>query len=75
MAGFAEWNLPLLGGTLVPSPDVYASISVNVDGALDVTIPWPTLPRGTELTTQTWFFDPGASHLWSASNAVRMIAQ
>ncbi len=75
VAGFSLLELPLLGGTLVPSPDVHAPILATAQGSLDLTFPWPALAPGTELTAQAWFFDPGAPQGWSASNALTMIGQ
>jgi hypothetical protein len=75
VAGFSLLELPLLGGTLVPFPDVHAPILATAQGSLDLTFPWPALAPGTELTAQAWFFDPGAPQGWSASNALTMIGQ
>jgi hypothetical protein len=75
VAGFSTLSLPLLGGTLVPSPDVHAPVIASPSGALELGFAWPALTPGTTLTAQVWFFDPGAPQGWSASNAVAMIGQ
>ncbi|QDU69176.1 FG-GAP repeat domain-containing protein [Engelhardtia mirabilis] len=72
VVGQSAANLPLLGGLLVPNPDqLVAGIALDASGGLDFQWPWPaSLPSGSELYTQVWFFDPGAVELFAASNGL-----
>lgn len=70
VVGVSEWWIPLLGGTLVPSPDVYFLKATSPVGGIDFTVPWPGIAPGTALTSQVWVFDPGAIEGWSATNAI-----
>jgi hypothetical protein len=76
VAGLAAANLPLYGGTLVPSPLVVASIPVSGAGTASVPFTWPaSVPAGTELFAQCWIPDPAASFGYAASNGLRGVSQ
>jgi hypothetical protein len=73
--GFSEFALPLLGGTLVPTPEIIVPFVTNALGKLDISFIWPTLAASTEVLFQFWSADSGAQQGWSATNALRAIAQ
>ncbi|MCB9882534.1 MAG: hypothetical protein H6834_12150 [Planctomycetes bacterium] len=66
-------NIPLLGGTLVPSPDsILTGLSTNALGewVLTSVIPGGT-PPGFSMYAQSWILDAGAPQGLAASNAIR----
>jgi hypothetical protein len=73
VVGFSQLGIPLLGGTLVPFPNVAIPLATDGAGAIDVVFPWPPSPQVT-LTAQVWVLDPGAPQGWSASNALAMLS-
>lgn len=72
--GFTAANLPLLGGTLVPAPDVVISgIPASPLGTLDLSAPWPIgVPSGVTIQFQEWILDPSGPLSVTASNALRI---
>ncbi|MFG0318799.1 MAG: hypothetical protein ACF8XB_16115 [Planctomycetota bacterium JB042] len=70
--GLSQANVPLLGGTLVPNPDVIVfGLPIDANGTLEFTANWPAgVPAGTMVTMQYWNDDAGAPFSYSASNAV-----
>ena len=83
-AGFHRVDQPLLGGTLIPSPDILLPLSTGAAGSeslggttggFDLEFPWPNLPAQTSLWAQVWVYDEGAPHDWSASNGLQLVAQ
>lgn len=75
IVGFSTLQLPLLGGTLMPTPDLAASFPTGAQGKVDVTFPWPSLAPGTSVWFQSWSLDFGAPEFWAASNALLAISQ
>jgi Beta-propeller repeat len=75
VVGFSTIELPLLGGTLVPSPDIALPFPTGAQGSIDASFSWPSLAAGTNVWFQCWSYDPGAPEGWAASNALRVIAQ
>ncbi|MBL8842876.1 MAG: hypothetical protein JNL90_15265 [Planctomycetes bacterium] len=75
--GASRIDLPLFGGTLVPSPDVVIGGLVT-DGAghwstLDT---WPDdATAGDDWFVQAWIADLGAPRKLAASNALRLVAR
>lgn len=74
--GLASWNLPLLGGVLVPRPDiVLAPLPTNAAGAWTLPTTWPSgVPAGTQIYFQCWIPDPMAPHSAAASNGLGALA-
>lgn len=70
--GTSRVNLPLLGGVLVPAPDlVLGALTLSQSGTLSLPLTWPAgSPRGFELTFQAWIGDPAAPAGLAASNAL-----
>ncbi|MFY9344518.1 MAG: hypothetical protein WAT39_18640 [Planctomycetota bacterium] len=69
--GFARLDLPLLGGTLVPSPDIVLARVVGPAGTDTVTLVWPAgFPSGFSAWWQQWIVDAGAPQSVAASNAL-----
>ena len=68
--GFSQSNLPLLGGTLVPSPDLLVEGLNTGSGTLTAQFNWPASLPGPETYFQYWFLDLGVSGGVAASNAV-----
>jgi hypothetical protein len=73
--GFSTLELPFLGGTLVPWPDVWFSLPTDADGELNIPLTWPELTQGSSLWFQLWVLDPGAPEFFSASNGLQAISQ
>lgn len=71
--GASAVNLPIFGGTLVPSPDlVLAGLPTSSQGTLDVDLPFPPgVPAGTSFWFQDWIVDASAPAGLTASNGVR----
>ena len=63
---------PLLGGVLVPLPElVLSGLVTSTSGQLSVPLTWPAFfPRGFEVTFQAWIVDPGTVQGVAASNAL-----
>jgi hypothetical protein len=71
IAGASELNLPILGGTLVPSPDLAVAL---VGNGSTVTLPadgLAALPGGTDLWLQCFWADPTAVQGVAATNGVK----
>jgi len=71
VVGAQAWNLPVLGGVLVPRPDiVIAGLMADTHGhsSLDVPVP-PGLASGSTIYVQAWSAETRAQRL-TASNAV-----
>jgi hypothetical protein len=74
--GFAALNAPLLGGVLVPRPDVPLFWTTDGAGAASFRVTWPAgVPAGFSIWYQAWTADPGAPQGVSASNALRSVSQ
>ena len=70
VVGFSALEIPLLGGTLVPFPDLLLALSTDAAGQLESTYSVPGFAPGTTLFTQAWMIDPVAAQGASATNAV-----
>ena len=70
--GSSQVDVPLLGGTLVPSPDiVIPGFPTGHEGEVTLTAPWPTgLPSGVSLVMQYWIVDPVGPFGVAATNGV-----
>lgn len=73
VVGFSALELPLLGGTLVPFPDVVQPAgAADAEGALRIPFTWPaSASSGLEAWFQVWAFDDQAPLGLSASNGLR----
>lgn len=67
-------NVPLLGGTFVPSRDLgLVRTTLDAYGQLSLAGPWPAgLPSGSSVYVQVWFADAGAPAGAAATNALRI---
>ncbi len=64
-------DVPLLGGVLVPAPDITCNFTVPANKTISVDATWPEeFGPGTELYFQYWVSDPYAPQGFSASNAL-----
>ncbi len=71
VVGLSDVSQPMLGGTLVPSPDLVLARTTLPDGTLHVADRWPNgLAPGTTLYFQYWIVDPAGPAGFSASNAI-----
>lgn len=76
VAGFSTLNVPLLGGVLVPQPDLFTAGVLTTDalGSVSMGGIWPPgVAGGTRVYVQVWTLDPGAPLGASASNALRAV--
>jgi pimeloyl-ACP methyl ester carboxylesterase len=62
---------PVVGGILVPSPDVIIPFGLDASGTATVSATWPALVAGTSLYLQAAVLDPAAPQLFAASNGLR----
>ncbi len=71
--GSSSVQLPLLGGTLVPSPDlVVPGLPIGFGGHVDLTFTWPCgVGAGTGFWFQHWYPDAAAIRGVAASNGLR----
>jgi hypothetical protein len=77
IAGTSAVNIPVAGGTLVPSPDSVVNFTVDGSGKATFLFNWPPgfVAPGTPIYVQAWFLDPGAANgVVAASNAIVGIA-
>jgi hypothetical protein len=66
--GSAPVYVPLLGGTLVPTPAIALPIALDAAGASSIAgLVGAPLPPGAQLFVQTWLFDPAAPTSVAAS--------
>ncbi|MFO1078300.1 MAG: right-handed parallel beta-helix repeat-containing protein [Planctomycetota bacterium] len=73
--GFSQARLPLMGGTLVPSPDALVVSLTSSAGAASLALPLAVaLPTGLELSVQVCILDPAGPFGWAAANAIAAIA-
>lgn len=71
VVGFTRVDLPLLGGTLVPSLDLVLTRFIDGAGNDGLTLIWPSgMPSGFSVYWQTWLLDPAGPQGAAASNAV-----
>ena len=67
-------NVPFLGGTLVPLPDLIVLLTTNFRGEINLPYTWPSgFPPGFPMYLQYFVEDPSGPRGFSASNAVRLI--
>jgi hypothetical protein len=73
VVGASAANLPILGGTLVPSLDLYYFATTDAVGrsTFGGAIPFVVAP-GQTVWFQSWFIDMNAVQGWSATNARRV---
>jgi hypothetical protein len=70
--GISSLNLPLKGGTLVPSLDVFLFGTSNGNGVLNFVGPWPAgLPSGFTFFMQEWIVDSAGPQGFAATNGLR----
>lgn len=76
IVGIGQANLPLYGGTFVPTPTlILTGLFTDAAGAFTLTTPWPAgLPAGVPLYVQEWLVDPSGPQGFTASNALRFVA-
>lgn len=74
VVGFAAGNVPLFGGTLVPTADGTVSALLDVQGAWSLTTNWlPGWPSGASVYWQFGVIDPAAPFGVAASHALRSV--
>jgi hypothetical protein len=72
MLGFERIDFPLLGGVLVPGPQLSVPFVTSPSGGATLSIPLvPGLPAGLTLFFQSWVLDPVGPYGIAASNAVQ----
>jgi hypothetical protein len=62
--------LPLLGGTLVPSPEVLLPFTADAGGAAALSATWSGAPSGSSAYAQAWILDAGGVLGAAASNGI-----
>ncbi|MBK8100782.1 MAG: hypothetical protein IPK26_27155 [Planctomycetes bacterium] len=74
VVGFGAGNVPLFGGTLVPTVDGTVSALLDAQGAWSLTTNWlPGWPAGTSLYWQLGVIDPAAPFGVAASHALQSV--
>jgi hypothetical protein len=74
--GFSRSDVPVFGGTLVPTWHVGVPFLTDALGEASLTIPLPAfIPLFSELYLQSWLLDAGAIQGFSATDAVGKAAQ
>jgi len=70
IVGTAKVDMPVFGGTLVPSPDVIVSRLTDSSGVVELKFGWPVgLPSGFPLYYQAWVDTTGTA-TFTSSNAL-----
>ncbi|RKY21295.1 MAG: hypothetical protein DRQ55_04745 [Planctomycetota bacterium] len=71
VVGLNALNMPFMGGTLVPAPDVVLGFTSDSRGSLSVPFPWRAgLPSGLDISYQMWIADDTASFDLASSNGL-----
>lgn len=74
--GLDAYNLPYLGGVLVPYPLLVLPLTTDVTGMSHWQLTLPGgLPAGIPVLFQYWIEDAAATFGWSASNGLRGVIQ
>jgi hypothetical protein len=74
--GASAVNVPVLGGTLVPSFDVTVPVLLDAAGAWSLSFPWPAgHPAGIDYWWQLAVVDPAAPFGIAASDGLRSTSQ
>ncbi len=76
VAGGGEVMVPVLGGVLVPNPDVLLAFVTDAHGrsTFEPVMPAP-VPVGAILALQAWLLDPAGPAGFAASNGTATVAQ
>ena len=75
VVGFHRIQLPILGGVLVPAPDLSVLVATDGVGAASVGVHLAqSLPSGQEISVQVWVLDPAGPAGWAAANAIAAVA-
>jgi hypothetical protein len=72
--GASRIDTPLLGFTLVPSPEIPVLAIADAQGHASWSVAWPALPRRVEIWQQGVVLDPVAAQGFAASNGLYAIA-
>ena len=71
--GLAEIGVPFKGGTLVPSPDIVATLATSSSGGFILPALWPAnAPSGVAIYMQAWIQDGAGPAGFAASNGLAM---
>ena len=71
--GLQRHDLPALGGTLVPSPDVLLAFVTDVQGLAAFALPLPVpTPLGTDVWSQAWLLDASGPQGFTATNGLQV---
>lgn len=72
IVGLSALNVPFLGGTLVPAPDILFTLPTGSAGKIALPFALPAnVPPGVSIYFQYWITDSAATQGYSASNALR----
>jgi len=75
LVGFRRIQLPILGGMLVPAPDLQVLAATDGAGAASVSVRLAqSLPPGQEACVQVWVLDAAGPYGWAAANAIAAAA-
>lgn len=74
--GLRRIDAPLLGGVMVPLPDVVTVLVLDAQGQASYSTPLPHgLPAGIALHSQAWIIDATGPQGFTASNALQCVTQ
>lgn len=70
--GLSRIDVPLFGGSLIPSPDLLPLLLGDATGASSFAISWPAgVSPGVQLFAQAWVLDASGPQGWTATNALQ----
>lgn len=73
VVGFLAGYMSVLGGVIVPNPDVVLVTVTDGNGAMSLSVPWPAQPLMLGAYFQFGVFDPSAIAGVSMSNAIQAL--
>ena len=74
--GASRLDLPMLGGILIPNPEIVLTLGTDPSGGASFSTPWPTgIPAGVRLWHQAWIADATGIRGVSSTNGLESISR